>query len=268
MVAKHRLLRIRALLAGVTFEGLSSHEGSRPPPAPAVHDGRAVAVTTVSAPSDAPDPASAAEAMDAIADTGVDQGVFSQDKEYHAKYMRYRRRMNRRTLPEAIKGRLNTVEGRRDMWNLFVDKDENIDQMVSHLLQVTLEAEQKQTRVNSWITRSKLTQDIGEDDCEKCFAAAKLQQRWRKHPSAPEIHALEQIYFLTDDTGASTGTARTTLQTSAEVDGQLAHEIAAGVACVCVGAGMMWWANCVTVSGCVGCEPRCAHESCVVFLVV
>ena len=149
-------------------------------------------------------------------------------KQYSAQYARFRRRMKRADVPPNIKEKLGTCEGRKEMWRLFAAKNEDMEEMSSHLMTVSLRQSQEQTRRHSWTTRAALESQLGVQDTDHVFSLARQQGRWRAHPSAPGVRQLEQVYFLSDESGTAARTDATELTTTGAITGALAADVAAG----------------------------------------
>jgi len=164
----------------------------------------------------------------ALATQGTQPAADGELGNYSAQYARFRRRMKRADLPQNLKAKMLTCEGRKDLWKLFQGKEEDVNEMSSHLLVISLRQSQEQSRRHAWTTRSSLEAQLGVQDTDTVFALARQQGRWRAHPSAPGVRQLEQVYFLVDEAGSAVRTDATEVTSQAEVSGALAGDIVAG----------------------------------------
>jgi len=202
----------------------------QPPAAAApVVPGQAAAPPMEAAPALAP--AAVVQAAPGTEPAPVDDPLESIEswKQYSAQYARFRRRMKRADVPPNIKEKLGTCEGRKEMWRLFAAKNEDMEEMSSHLMTVSLRQSQEQTRRHSWTTRAALESQLGVQDTDHVFSLARQQGRWRAHPSAPGVRQLEQVYFLSDESGTAARTDATELTTTGAITGALAADVAAGL---------------------------------------
>ncbi len=80
---------------------------------------------------------------------------------------------------------------------------ENLEAMVSHLSMVRTKST-SMAKIYKWTTRQELMVIVAdEESVETTFRTKRGQGFWRKHPDAPTVKQLEQVWWLASDGGES-----------------------------------------------------------------